>query len=150
MIVTKRERNQNRLNEERLKEVFAVLVANCGAPQEDEQRFLVDFSYNLERYAGAASCWGFDGYIGGNGGFYFSEDGIPALCCSFGVLDQEIRSMLFGVHNLFLAMRARWMKEDAKVRARERRDATRAAKQAEQEARRLAAAPRKRLSLLGS
>ena len=145
--MTRRDRNLARLNEERLKEVFAVLVANCGAASEDEERFLDDFSYNLKRYSSAAGCWRFDGYID-DGGFYFFEDGLPTLACAFGELDQETRRMLIGVNRIFVAMTERWRIEDRRARARERRAQARAIQQAEREARRRVAAPRERLSLL--
>lgn len=145
--MTRRQRNLERLNKERLTELYAVLVANCGADPSEEERFLTDMTHRLGSFA-HAEPWNFDGYVGDRGGFYFDSEGRPALCAVLSDLDQETRGMLIGVNRIFSEMRVNWQAEDKLAQARKRRAEARAAKVAAAEAKVLARAPRPRLSAL--
>lgn len=144
--MTRRQRNLARLNEDRLEQVFQVLVTNCGADAAEEGRFLTDMSHRLGSFS-QATPWQFDGYLGA-GGFFFGSDGLPAICARLEDMDMETRSMLTGVHRLYGKLADAWRDEDKRARARERGAVKRAAKAAEREARLLQRAPRKRLSAL--
>lgn len=145
--MTRRQRNLARLNEARLSELFAVLVANCGADPAEEGRFLTDMTYRLNSFT-QATPWRFDGYLG-DGGFYFHRDeGCPAVSCGLSEIDQETRGMLIGTHRIFGEMLVNWRAEDKQARARQSRAEARAAKAAAAEARLSARAPRPRLSAL--
>jgi hypothetical protein len=145
--MTRRQRNLARLNEDRLTQLYAVLVANCGADPAEEGRFLTDMAHRFAPFTQTVP-WSFDGYLGDGGGFYFSSDGQAAVCCRLSDLDQETRGMLIGVNRIYGEMLDNWQAEDKLARARQLRAEARAAKAAEAEAKLQARAPRPRLSAL--
>jgi len=147
--MTLRERNLARLNEGRLREIFAVLVDNCGAALDDEECFIDDFTWRPDYYS-ASQPWSCGGYLDGTGGFYFGDDGIPAICCRLGDLDPETQRMLVGVHRLYLELAERWKNEDRRGRAREYRARRSAERKAVLEAKQRERRPRERLSALAA